>query len=288
MMSDRPQRSIHNLSSFTRWTYFLGGILLTAWAFCSLLLTNEILTGGLPGLSLILFHKLGWPLAITQWSIAIIIFIPAYFSLNKQSLASSILGAILLPAAIALFLRFPDLNLPMKQPLLAALAGGFMLGLGLGFIFKANASVGGFSLIARMLNKWTSLTIANAMMLLDGCIITISITLFSFEEAILALLTLYIMTKAISLVQTGFSSAKSVTIITTKPDKIKNILYERIDCGLTQLEASGGYSGQEKAVLVCVIPVSKLARLKRNVIATDPEAFTIIQDASEVMGYGFV
>ena len=103
----------------------------------------------------------------------------------------------------------------------------------------------------------------------------------------LALLSVISLSKAIDVVQTGFGSAKSVTIITTQGAALREMLLEHLDCGATFLKAEGAHSGDERTMVMSVVPRGKVARLRRNIRRVDPEAFTIISDASEVLGYGF-
>ena len=266
---------------------FTLGIIISSWAFVGLLKHNDILMGGLPGLSLILNSLFGWDLAITQWAVGIPILFLGLWLLGKQATINATAGAFLLPAAIGFWEALPEARVQCENFLIAAVFGGFIIGIGLGLIFKVNASTGGFSLIARILNKFTGISVSKAMMLIDMTLLTTVIAFKGFEAGALAIIAVVAMGKGIDIIQTGLGRAKSVTIITSEAEEMKRVLYERVNCGITIVKGEGGHSGEQKTMLICVIPVIKLARLKRNVEHVDSEAFTIITDAVEVMGYGF-
>lgn len=246
---------------------------------------NEILSGGLPGLSLLVYRLVGVNPTITQWLVGIPILFLGWFFLGRASAMASLAGSILLPAAIYLSSWLPAI--PCENQILAAVFGGLLVGAGLGFVFRANATTGGFSIIARILSKLFGIPIASGILILDGSIILCAAAFFGAEDAMLALLSVMAISKAIDLVQSGLGMVKSVTIITANGDEMKQMLLHKLDCGATRLDGQGAYSEESRVVLITVIPRSKVARLRRNVHFVDPTAFTIISNASEVLGYGF-
>ncbi|GAA5497432.1 hypothetical protein Rhal01_03628 [Rubritalea halochordaticola] len=264
---------------------FTAGLFITAWGFRAFLMENSILSGGVPGLSLLLFRLFELSPSLTQWLIGIPILVIAWPLLGKKAALASIAGSILLPAAIYIAQWLPVV--PCQEPILASLFGGLIIGLGLGMIFASNFTVGGFSLVARMLNRYLGITMANSMLILDGLVIIATVFFFGPEAAMLAMLSILAISKAIDIVLTGLGLAKSITIITDKADEMREMLLEKLDSGATELPATGAYSGQNKTVFLTVIPRAKAARLRRNILRVDPQAFTIISDASEVLGYGF-
>lgn len=263
----------------------LVGLLVLAWGFNAILATNDIVIGGLPGLSLLIQLQTGFDPSLTQWIVGIPIFMIGWFILGKKATINSLAGAILLPLAI--YLTRDCFSLPLENPVLAAVFGGFTCGLGLGIIFRANATTGGFAILARIISRYFGIPISRCMLFLDGTIVIAAAAFFGAEQAMLALLGVVSLSKAIDVVQSGLGSAKSVTIITTHAKEIRELLLSHLDCGATMLDAKGAYNGDKRTLVVTVVPRNKVARLRRNVRRVDPEAFTIISDASEVLGYGF-
>jgi len=285
-MQNKNQRN-KSMSAWLKIILFLLGIVITTWGFTGFLVANNILSGGLPGLCLLLLQKLGWDPSISQWAIGLLIFALGWFTLGRAQTLSALAGSLLLPAAIWLSFRLPQIRVICEQPILASIAGGFIIGLGLGLIFKANASVGGFSLIARVITKYWNIPVSRTLLILDSLIILIAGTFFGIEAAILAILSVASMMKAIDIVLTGIGRAKAVNIITDKKEDMREMLTSTLNCGATEVDVRGAYEAGDKTMFYCVIPVTKVAKLRRNILYVDPSAFTIINDASEVLGYGF-
>lgn len=271
--------------SSTRIIMFLSGLLIVAWGFNALLMTNGIIIGGLPGFSLLVEQTTGIDPSVTQLALGIPLFLAGWLVLGRNKTLHSLAGALLLPAAI--FLLRDAWSLKVESPILAAVFGGFTCGLGLGFIFRANATVGGFSILASIVSGRLGVPISRCMLVIDGLVVISAGVLLGAESAMLALLGVISLSKAIDLVQSGFGSVKSVTIITVMEKEMSQMLTGHLDCGATLLHGEGGYSGDRRAVIVTVVPRAKVARLRRNIRRIDPDAFSIISDASEVLGYGF-
>jgi uncharacterized membrane-anchored protein YitT (DUF2179 family) len=263
----------------------IAGIFLIAWSFNAILAANHIMTGGLAGLSLLLKLQLNIDPSLTQWALGIPIFLIGWYFLGKQEIINSLAGALLLPLAILLTKNVPPLKL--DTPILASIFGGFICGLGLGIIFRANATTGGVDILARIIARKLGIPINRCILVFDCAIVLATGSIFGAESAMLAVLCVLSLSKAIDVVQSGLSSAKSITIITIKEKDMRNMLLEHLDCGATVIPASGAYSNTNKSLILTIVPRSKVGRLRRHIRQVDPEAFTVISNASEVLGYGF-
>lgn len=268
-----------------RISMLLSGILIMAWSFNAILATNHIVTGGLAGFSILLKLHLEIDPSLTQWLLGIPIFLLGWVFLGKKEMANSLAGALLLPLAILLTKNLAPIR--VESPLLAAIFGGFICGLGLGLIFRANATTGGFAILARIVASRMGVPISQIILAIDGTIVIATGTIFGVEAAMLAVLSVVSFSKAIDVIQSGLGSTKSVNIITDKEKEMCQMLLHHLDCGASILPASGAYSGEKKSLILTVVPRAKVGRLRRNVRRVDPTAFTIISDASEVLGYGF-
>ena len=276
------RKSIHPT---IRITMFVVGILVLAWSFNAILATNHIVTGGLSGFSLLIKLHLGIDPSLTQWALGIPIFFIGWLALGKKEIINSLAGAILLPLAI--FLTKDIYPVKIETPILAAIFGGFICGLGIGLILRANATTGGVDILARILSRRVGVPVSRCFLLFDGMIVIGTGAIFGAESAMLAIISVVSVSKAIDIVQMGLSSAKSVTIITEKADEMCDMLLNHLDCGATMLSADGAHSGEKKTMILTLVPRSKVGRLRRNIRRVDSEAFTVISDASEVLGYGF-
>lgn len=264
--------------------YVLVGASIIAVSFNVLLLPNEIASGGVSGISTILHGLFGWEPAYVQWSLNIPLFIAGIIFLGYQYGIKTLIGTIFVPFVVFLT---KDLEPWTLNPMLAALFGGIGIGLGIGIVFRGNASTGGTDLAAQIISKYTGISLGKSVALIDGLIVITASIVFDIEKGLFALIGLYLTSKTIDLVQVGWSRSKMVLIITNEEEKVKRAILEQIDRGLTKLKASGGYTDQERNTIMVVVDQSEFTGLKQAVRNIDPNAFVIVVDASEVLGQGF-
>ncbi|ANS76083.1 hypothetical protein AWM70_17075 [Paenibacillus yonginensis] len=260
------------------------GSFITSLAFNLFLLPAHIASGGVSGISVILNYTLGINPAYVQWALNIPLFLAGWWLLGREYSIRSLLGTILLP----LFVLFTQhWTAPTTDPLLASLYGGIGVGLGLGIVFRGRGSTGGLSTLAQIVQKYSGLNLATCVALMDGTVITVAGFLLSWEKALYALIGLYITAKIIDAVELGFNFTKVAYIIADKTDELSEAILVHMDRGLTKLDAHGGYTGDNRTVLMVVVNQSEVTRLKTTVQAIDPNAFVIISNAHEVLGEGF-
>jgi uncharacterized membrane-anchored protein YitT (DUF2179 family) len=264
--------------------YVLVGAGIVAVSFNVLLLPNEIASGGVSGISTILHGLFGWEPAYVQWSLNIPLFIAGIIFLGYQYGIKTLIGTLFVPFVVFLT---KDLEPWTLNPMLAALFGGIGIGLGIGIVFRGNASTGGTDLAAQIISKYTGISLGKSVALIDGLIVISASIVFDIEKGLFALIGLYLTSKTIDLVQIGWSRSKMVLIITNEEEKVKRAILEQIDRGLTKLKAYGGYTDQERNTIMVVVDQSEFTGLKQVVRNIDPNAFVIVVDASEVLGQGF-
>ncbi|WP_425595391.1 YitT family protein [Planomicrobium okeanokoites] len=264
--------------------YVIIGSALVAISFNVFLLPNEVASGGVSGISTILFGLFEWKPAFVQWAFNIPLFIAGVVLLGKNFGLKSAVGTIFLPFVVYLT---EDWEAWTMNPLLGSLFGGILVGLGLGIVFRGKASTGGTDLAAQIITKFTGLTLGTSIALIDGMIVLAAAVVFDIERGLYALIGLYVTSKTIDLVQVGFGRSKLVYIITTKQMEIRDAIYEDVDRGVTKLTATGGYTDSERPILMVVVHQTEFTKLKQVVKNIDPAAFVIVSDASEVLGEGF-
>lgn len=260
------------------------GSLITALAFNLFMLPAHIASGGVSGISVILNYTLGFNPAYVQWALNIPLFVAGWILLGREYSIRSLLGTALLPLLVLLTQNWPA---PTTDPLLASLYGGIGVGLGLGIVFRGRGSTGGLSTLAQIVQKYSGLNLATCVVLMDGTVITVAGFLLSWEKALYALIGLYITGKIIDAVELGFSYSKVAYIIADKTDELAEAVLHHMDRGLTKLEGTGGYTGDDRTVLMVVVNQSEITRLKTLVQSIDSNAFVIISNAHEVVGKGF-
>ena len=277
--------STHDVrNSILEYLYVLAGAAVVALGFNLFLLPNQVASGGVSGISTILNGLFGWNPGLVQYAFNIPLFLSGVLLLGKKFGVKSFIGTLTLPFVVLLTDNWEPWT---NNPLLGALFGGIVVGLGIGLVFKGNASTGGTDLLAQIITKYTGLTLGTSVLIIDGLIATTAAIVFDLEKGLYALIGLYVTTKTIDIIQLGFSQSKMVYIITLKQDEVRDAIYKEINRGVTKLPAIGGYTGQERPVLMVVVYQTEFTKLKQLIKTVDPSAFVIVSDAYEVLGEGF-
>ncbi|MBA3927322.1 YitT family protein [Listeria rustica] len=272
------------LAKAMEYIYVILGAFIIAVAFNVLLLPNHVASGGVSGISTIINYLTGWTPAYIQWAFNIPLFFAGVFFLGYQFGIKTFVGTMIMPLFVYLT---SDWTVWTHEPLVAALFGGVLVGMGLGIVFRGRASTGGTDVIAQILHKFTNLSLGICVALIDGFVVIAAMFVFDIESGLYALIGLFATSKTIDLVQVGLNQSKTVLIISEKQDEIRHAILYKIDRGITRLSAKGGYTEDDRQILLCVIAQSEFSRLKGVIKEIDPNAFVVVMSASEVMGEGF-
>ena len=264
--------------------FVIIGAAVVALGFNLFLFPNQIASGGVSGISTILHGLFGWNAGLVQYAFNIPLFIAGVLILGKSFGFKSLLGTLALPFFVILT---EDWEAATMDPLLGAIFGGIVVGAGIGLVFKGKASTGGTDLLAQIITKYTGLTLGTSVLLIDGVIAVSAAVVFDLEKGLYAIIGLFVTTKTIDIIQMGFSQSKMVYIITTKQDEVRDAIYRDVNRGVTKLPAVGGYTGEERPVIMVVVYQTEFTKLKQVVKTVDPSAFVIVSDAYEVLGEGF-
>lgn len=262
----------------------LVGCLLIAVSFNVFLNPNQIASGGVAGISTIVQHLFGVEPAVMQWILNIPLLLLGLMLLGGQFGLKTAVSSVVLP----LFVLLTSGLSPMTtNVLLATIYGGIGIGAGLGIVFRGRGSTGGLDSAAQLIHKWTGVGYGISVAILDGAVILTAGFVFSPEKALLALIGLFVTTKTIDIVQTGFRYSRIAFIMTKETEAIREAILYKLDRGLTLLDGRGGFTGESRPTLMVVVSHTEVTRLKTIVRAVDPDAFVILADASEVLGEGF-
>lgn len=247
-----------------------------------------IASGGLTGLAIILKSLFGTPLWVINLVFNIPLFIFGVKILGKSDATKTLIGILLL----TFFLKITEqltISNATNDVLLSSIAGGIVVGISLGMLFRIDASTGGTELACLILNKiFPFISISVFMFIIDGIVIILAgLVSRNIETALYATISLYISVKISDAIVEGFNFSKSFIIITDKPNKVSNVIIGTLERGVTVLEGRGGYTNEKKDVLLVVVSRREEIHLKRIVNDIDPMAFIIINNAHEVLGEGF-
>ena len=260
------------------------GTALVALSFTLLLRPNQLAPGGLPGVSLLLERATGLPPAVSQAVLNLAFLLIGWKEMGRGFLVRSLLGSLLLPLFVALTQAWPALS---HDRMLAVICGGAGTGIGVGLVFRGRGSVGGFSALALVAQRRWGVPVDRVFLTLDGTVVALAALAFPPEAVLAALVGVFIIARSARAVLTGFSNAQCGLIIAREPAAIREAVLRELDLGLTVLPGQGGHSGEAREVLMVVMRPADVPRLKATVRALDPEAFVVLVEADEVLGYGF-
>ncbi|MCY9106357.1 YitT family protein [Bacillus atrophaeus] len=271
------------LQIFRDYIYILIGAAITGVCFNVFLLPNRIAAGGVSGISTIL-QPFGFEAAYVQWIFNIPLFIAGVVILGGKFGLKTLAGSIFLPLVVFLT---RDLQPATNNELLAAIFGGVGIGTGIGIVYLGKGSTGGTALAAQIIHKFTGLSLGTCLATIDGLIVVAAMLVFNIEQGLFAMLGVYVSSKTIDVVQVGFNRSKMALIITKDEEAVREAVFKKIDRGVTKISAVGGYTDDERPILMCVAGQTEFTKLKQVVKQIDESAFVIVTDASEVLGEGF-
>lgn len=261
------------------------GVILTALGLDMFLIPNKIAAGGVSGIGTILFYLFHIQVGLTMLIINIPLFLLSVKQLGIQIGMRSLYGTISLSIFIDLLAK--KLPIPTHNPILAAVYGGILVGLGIGIVFKFKGTTGGTDLAAALIRRLTGHAVGFLLFTIDGMVIIAAGLVFNAELALLALITVYLTGRIIDFVQEGFNYAKAVFIISDDSNTIADAVLKQMDRGVTAMSGRGAFTGTDKDVLLSVVGRGEISRLKELVREIDPGAFVIVTDVHEVLGEGF-
>lgn len=262
----------------------LLGSLIGAVAYPLFMVPNHIAPGGLTGLSTVLNYLFGLPVGLTSLVMNIPLFIVGYKAMGRVFVIRSLIATVLFSVLIDI-IPLPAMT---QNPLLGAVFGGVLLGVGLGLILRGGATTGGTDMVARMIhNRFQHITVGAILFFIDCCVVTMAGFFIEPEYALYAFISLYASSKLIDVVMDGLKREKACYVISCEHERVKNEIMLNLDRGVTLLNAEGGYSGEKRPVLLCVLSAQEVGRFKAIVRAADARAFVFISDAHEVLGEGF-
>ncbi|MFA5602737.1 MAG: YitT family protein [Bacilli bacterium] len=279
---------INTKNRIGRYTQTLIGIFFVALSFNLFMLPNNIVCGGVSGLSIIGHDMFDIEPATFIFIASIILLLSSLVFLGKKNTARTLVGSLLFPLFVKITVPLVDLiNLKDIDLLLVSIFGGVMSGFGAGLIFKSGFTTGGTDILNQIVSKYFKVSIGKAMLINDGLIVLIGGFVFGAQMVLYAIIVLYIISIMTDKVILGISQSKAFYIVTSKEKEVRAFILENLSHGMTVLDAHGGYSGDKQKVLMCVIPTKEYFKFKEGVSIIDNEAFFVVTDAYEVVGGAF-
>lgn len=265
----------------------LGGSAVFALGFSLFLEPYGMNPGGISGLAMVLVHLLGIG---SVGTLSILINLPLFLlggmKIGKRFFIGSLIGMVFSSVMIDLFAQF---SVPNVEPLVGVLYGGGLCGLGLGLVFVIGSSTGGSDILVRLLKlRWRNVPIGQIAMCFDVIVVVLTGLVFrDITSALYTGLAVFVTSQVVDIVVYRFDFSKVALIITKEYEQVAKDISAKLDRGATFLYGQGTYSGKDTKVVLTAVKKQQLAELKELVVALDPDAFIIVQEAHQVLGDGF-
>lgn len=261
--------------------------LLFAFSIGLFILPGKVLTGGVAGIATLLEAYI--PISEDYLVIIIntLLFIVGSILLGKEFFLNTLVYSVSYPFMLLLVTRHLP---PVKiDPLLGAIYGGFIGGIAIGIMFRNGGSSGGVDVIALIMEKYFKVKPSDTVRVIDAMTVIAGLYIYGLNSVLIGLLSVYFlsftMEKTINMYR-GIEG-KKFEIISDKYEEINEAILKKIDRGTTIITGQGGYSHQERKVLMAVVSNEQLSEVKKVIDETDPDAFVIISDVKDVNGEGF-
>ncbi len=267
--------------------FILLGALCISLGVVLFFISNNITTGGTPGMAILLHHLSSFSISSMVIAINIPLLLIGYKYLGKMFVLRTVIAIVLIALFLDLFSNTFELRVLSTNIMLSSIFGGILIGFGVGFIIKGNASAGGSTIIARIISSNSHIKPAQVILFIDLLIILASIYVFKdIEKAMFSVLSIYLTSKAIDIILTGTLSTKVIHISSNKATLLSSCIKKELGVEGTILSGVSFEEKLDKTLLFIVLDVKKIAKLREIVSSNDDEAFLIVMEASEMLGRG--
>jgi uncharacterized membrane-anchored protein YitT (DUF2179 family) len=263
------------------------------FGFYFFLLPNDLVTGGVSGIAVIL-NTLGISPSLSILLMNIAFAILGLLTMGKNYFFKVILGSLVSPLVIFIleFLNIDQMlilnQLTESRLLISSLLGALSVGFGLGIVFRNGGSTGGIDILQNIMNKKHHLSYNVAFIFTDGIIVLIGLLFFrNIEHFLFSVGVVILSGLIIDNISILGRAGQTLFIVTEKEEEVKLAIFKELDRGTTVIDAKGGYSGKDKKLVICVTSKRELNLVRTVVDKADPDAFTFIAQTKEAVGRGF-
>ena len=263
------------------------GIALTAIALEYFFFPNDIASGGVSGIGLVVNSLTGISTSIVVFVLNILLFVVAFFVLGKSFGAKSIYATIMLSVFMYIIETFFTPGILTEKLFLASFFGSGILAMGAAIVFNEGASTGGTSIIAAIISKYTAIGVGSAVLITDSLVCLMAIGAFGVDKGLFGFFSVVMIGILIDKFIDGFNTCKQVFIITNKEKLVLEYITKDINRGCTVLNAQGGFTGSDVKIIYTVLDTKQFITLKKFIKEKNPEAFITVNESAEVLGEGF-
>lgn len=245
------------------------------------LVPNQMIDGGVIGLSIIASHLSGWLLSAFVVLLNLPFLYLGYKQIGKSFAISTLFAVSMVSYWIYVFQPVPELT---NDLFLVAIFGGIAVGIGVGLIIRYGGSLDGTEIVAIILDRASGFSVGEIVMFFNLFILSSAGLIFGWDRAMYSLVAYFIAFKVIDITIRGLDESKGIMIVSDYPDEIAEVLLARLGRGVTVLHGEGGYTSENKKILYSVITRLEISKLKTIIDSIDSKAFVTIHDVHEVMG----
>ena len=273
-----------------RYTFLVIGCFLLAFSFNVFYKPNDLVTGGISGISIVIekvFNISSVNFIVISY---ILLLLLSYIMLGKKDTKYSLIGSILYPLFVYMTRDLGEyISFNVNNLFLVSIFGAIINGIGSGLTFKYGFSTGGGDIVGQIMSKYLKISIGNSLKIFNSIIIIgagffLSDNIYAWENVMYAIIIVYIVSMLNDKVLLGLSDSKSFYIITEHETAIKKFIMEDLKHGVTVLEGRGGYTGDRKKVLMCCIPTKEYFLAKECILEIDKDAMILINDVYQSTG----
>ena len=274
-------RKIDVLHELKMMVGLLIGSMIYSFGLNLFLVPNNIIDGGVTGISLLLSEIFGIPFSVLIVALNIPFFILGYRQLGKRLAACSMFAILVLSFWSHIFEQMEPVT---TDPFLSTIFGGILIGLGIGLVIKSGGSLDGTEIVAIYFDRRSAFSIGEIVLFFNLFILGSAGFVFTWNSAMYSLITYFICSRMMDAVSTGLDSSKGVFIVTTKYDEVTHAILHDMHHSVTKLRGRGGFLNDDKDVLYTVISRLEVTKMKNVVYEIDENAFLSIFDVQEVQG----
>lgn len=243
---------------------------------------QKVAVGGATGIAILLETAFNWNVSVVLLSINVALLILAYFMLDRSTTKKIMMGSFILPLFLAIT---PQINV-VEDRLLAVIVGGAVFAVGISILYRIDASSGGTTVPPMILKKYFNIKPASSLLVIDAIVCIFNIFVSGIEAFILAIFSLVITYFIMNYIETGLDRKKVLYVMSTEAglNKLKEDINANVDRGFTIFDAKGGYSGEDKEMLMIIVENQNYQQMLNKVYEIDPNAFIIVYNIAEVHG----
>lgn len=261
-----------------------SGAFLEAMAIKGIFMPHEFMSGGVFGLSLFIYYATGFLAPGTWYALfSIPISLVAWRLVSLRFFLYSLYATLL----AALLTHLIPWTIPVHDSLLAAVAGGVLMGAGIGLTLRSQGSDGGLTIISVALHQRYNIRIGNVSLAFNALVFAMAFSTLPLDHILYSIVAIFVSSQTMDYFVTMFNERKMAIIVSNEPDEIAKQIMLNLHRGVTFINGKGGYSKRDKLLILTVVHNYQLKRLEETVLAVDPHAFVIIENTYNVLGIGF-